>query len=639
LRFGEPYDAIEALDSLPLDMEDAYLNILDRVEPTKRATVIRVLSWLYYARRPLHKDELREAIAVRPGQVTLPKHLMHLDTLIQCCLGLITTDEDSGVVRFTHFTVQEFLAKRYEAKLLSTVDLARVCLTYLAFDIFESGPCSSKDLFERNMCEYRFSNHAVLFWGDYTRGMGESDDIALEALRRILRSPEKRGAIYQILLTSTHWGDFCWEFSVSDFKTCLPIHLIAAAGLLGLCEPPPHTDSLDDFSIPHKLGLRLEFGNTTSRDNCFGYTALILAARQGYLDIVERLLDTQAESEVRDSEGWTVLHHAARMGHKSVVCALLDHGEDINAQDDNGVTALNLATRWGHSEVVSALLHHGTEMNVLDRNHSTAACHATGRECEKQRLNSLEHSGYIDIDARDHEGYTALSEAARNGHKQIVCALLDHGAEVNAEAENGLTALHRAARNGYTNIVRELLERGADFDVRDEDGWSALHFAAWHGHAEVFNELCRWTYTVNGKVLGTQSVRGGLQNDTVENFEALLRVWLTDNPDDFVMWRAEGNEYLRRGMYVAAANAFDASVNAQRGDSDVTEVRFLRIYCDDCNGEITGYHYKCKRCHWNYDCCGTCLSERGHAHNRTEMIMIPSQMMGEPGYKMLGECT
>src|SRR6266496_3859723 len=62
LDFPEAQDAVEALESLPTDMESAYREIMKRIENAKTKTLsLKVLSWVLHARRPLRIDELREA--------------------------------------------------------------------------------------------------------------------------------------------------------------------------------------------------------------------------------------------------------------------------------------------------------------------------------------------------------------------------------------------------------------------------------------------------------------------------------------------------------------------------------------------------------------------------------------------------
>ena len=66
------------------------------------------------------------------------------------------------------------------------------------------------------------------------------------------------------------------------------------------------------------------------------------------------------------------------------------------------------------------------------------------------------------IDCIDHEGNSALSEAACGGHADICRLLLKHGANVNLRSHQGRTPLWRAAFVNHCDAIRVLLEHGAD---------------------------------------------------------------------------------------------------------------------------------------------------------------------------------
>jgi ankyrin repeat protein len=79
----------------------------------------------------------------------------------------------------------------------------------------------------------------------------------------------------------------------------------------------------------------------------------------------------------------------------------------------------------------------------------------------------------------------AVIAAARHGYLAAVELGLALGIPIDRSDAEGLTALHHAARNGHLEVVRALVARGASTTVRDPqyDG-TAL------GHARHFN--ARW---------------------------------------------------------------------------------------------------------------------------------------------------
>jgi hypothetical protein len=66
------------------------------------------------------------------------------------------------------------------------------------------------------------------------------------------------------------------------------------------------------------------------------------------------------------------------------------------------------------------------------------------------------------VNLRDQETeVTPLIVAAQNGHLQVVDLLLEKGAEVNARDKNGKTALREALRNRHEDVVKALRAKGA----------------------------------------------------------------------------------------------------------------------------------------------------------------------------------
>ena len=89
--------------------------------------------------------------------------------------------------------------------------------------------------------------------------------------------------------------------------------------------------------------------------------------------------------------------------------------------------------------------------------------------------------------------HTPLQIASRDGSKELVELLLEHGAEVNAPPgkEFGATALQLAAMKGFLGIVHLLLEYEADVNAppAEVDGRTALEGAAEYGRIDTVQLL------------------------------------------------------------------------------------------------------------------------------------------------------
>ena len=87
-----------------------------------------------------------------------------------------------------------------------------------------------------------------------------------------------------------------------------------------------------------------------------GYTALHLAASNNHANIVELLLQQNAAIDAREQTlGWTALLWAAKEGYVESVAVLLHHGADAGITDLQGSTPLDWAERNHHPAVVALL--------------------------------------------------------------------------------------------------------------------------------------------------------------------------------------------------------------------------------------------------------------------------------------------
>lgn len=82
-------------------------------------------------------------------------------------------------------------------------------------------------------------------------------------------------------------------------------------------------------------------------------------------------------------------------------------------------------------------------------------------------------------------GFRPLHVACRNGHPDVVRALLRHGADPNCTDRLGFTPLHIASRAGQDSCVQLLLETaGINVNMKTtRSGCTPLHLAAYNNHS------------------------------------------------------------------------------------------------------------------------------------------------------------
>ena len=98
-----------------------------------------------------------------------------------------------------------------------------------------------------------------------------------------------------------------------------------------------------------------------------GRTALIHAADNGKLEIVQLLLDKGANINYSSYIGGTSLLYAAGSGYLDIVQLLLDEGADINLSNNNGDTSLIIAAKYKNIEVVKLLIRKGANTSIVNK--------------------------------------------------------------------------------------------------------------------------------------------------------------------------------------------------------------------------------------------------------------------------------
>ena len=85
-----------------------------------------------------------------------------------------------------------------------------------------------------------------------------------------------------------------------------------------------------------------------------------------------------------------------------------------------------------------------------------------------------------------------VADAAMNGDKAAVRALLKSAADVNAAQGDGMTALHWAAMNGDRELAEMLVFAGANVRATTRLGtYTPLFLASQQGHAAVISALLK----------------------------------------------------------------------------------------------------------------------------------------------------
>ena len=185
------------------------------------------------------------------------------------------------------------------------------------------------------------------------------------------------------------------------------------------------------------------------------------ASRNGCTYCVESCLNAGANVNALSNDNSTAAVFACLYGNVNVLEVLIASGADINIKTNKGGNGLHCAIFGGHHDVVQYLLEY-TDIDIHEKdgqgNSSILySCLYNRVDCLRE---CIKHGGNVN-DEKD--GLSALVYAVRRNYQEIIVSLLKAGANLNFRDEDGWTVLHWAA-NSADNIecICLLIEMGAD---------------------------------------------------------------------------------------------------------------------------------------------------------------------------------
>ncbi|XP_062605610.1 serine/threonine-protein phosphatase 6 regulatory ankyrin repeat subunit A-like [Saccostrea cucullata] len=232
----------------------------------------------------------------------------------------------------------------------------------------------------------------------------------------------------------------------------------------------------------------LATGIDTEIEDTNGRTPLFLAVESNKPALVEILLDSNCNVNVRGPGQTTPVHMAAKLIHNECLKLLVSHRAKINLRDSCGNTPLIIATKYGNYEALDVLVKAGCNVNIQNKEGCSALHYASH---QAGGVNLLLAAG-ADPNVRDEDNITPLIMAASQGFDEVVKSLVRAHCDVNVQNNSAKkTALHILAWKGHPDCIKDIILGGADVNIYDKFHKTSLWYAIKNKHVEVVKLLLR----------------------------------------------------------------------------------------------------------------------------------------------------
>lgn len=243
-------------------------------------------------------------------------------------------------------------------------------------------------------------------------------------------------------------------------------------------------------------------------------TALHYAAKKGLNQVLSEMLTVGCDvNRVTPFDAFTALHLACSYPDKEIsrcmVGELLAHGGDVTREDYCGRTPLIIAAELGHAEVVGMLCTHGSDVNhrISEEEYPSGVAQALKFVTWPQKDKDEICDPFL--------GNSALMQACREHHVDVVTELLKNKCDLNKGNTMGNTPLHisclsycrtafetchsRFPLAGHPEIARLLLAQSqCDFTLRNIYRETALQRAI-----RGIKDISHWDYPAEEKISTT----------------------------------------------------------------------------------------------------------------------------------------
>ncbi|MCJ1382729.1 hypothetical protein MMC17_005842, partial [Xylographa soralifera] len=336
-RIKDEEELVEELGHLPETLRESYDIIYKRIQASGgKSQVIakKAFKWLLCAQRPLESLEFIAAVDLH-GQHSKKSN----DILLDMCCNLVVLDVELDIFRFAHLSVREYIEDLDEYTNIEIHKLAAErCIDTYICKTFKPSTTEQNNV---------LIPYATLYWPVHCQYIKcHLTDKLKGKIRQFALQDGGVSPLFLNWISATrklhkqlNWEDPLRRKLQTVFSSpYTPLFLACCFGLFS---------SVDDLTTLKNVNW-----NQRNED---GKTGLQVAAEEGHIEVVKKLLTAEADvnaAAAATDNGRTALQAAAEGGHIEVVEKLLAAKANVNAAAaaNYGRTALQAAARKGHIE-------------------------------------------------------------------------------------------------------------------------------------------------------------------------------------------------------------------------------------------------------------------------------------------------
>ncbi|GBM77457.1 Ankyrin-3 [Araneus ventricosus] len=314
-----------------------------------------------------------------------------------------------------------------------------------------------------------------------------------------------------------------------------------------------------------------------------GFTPLDIAVEAKRKKIVSILIDDK-KAEISSEKERKYVLSAIKSGHEDLVEYFLTRNPaNSTSRPECSEFPLHTAVQYGHLNIVKKLLELEKRDDINDKNENTvtplqlASLHG---HCEITRL--LLSNG-ADPNRPDH--FPPLLLAVTNGDYEMIEILIKAGANITQPDAEGYSPIESAIKCESLDIMETLLKHSKiDINLKGLEGRTLLHHAAVSGSLEIVKRLVEKGAAINGRdSAGAKPIHVAAR----EGHQDIVEYFLTEGLDiddrgengcSLLHYAAAGNQseickfFLKNCLNVNVVDAHGCTalhIAAQLGNSDV----------------------------------------------------------------------